>query len=231
MSKAQPSTACGALNRLFQAYGKKRLLKKNEQIIPLLENPKCLYLVVLGSMRVSLSNPEGDGVMCISHLKPGDMFGEQGAFDSAPMQYATASIQARCNVELLCLTHEELKRAALNAPSIYSELSAHINTRLGETTDKLLQLLFDDLEQRCYKSLVEITRLPDALTHPDGMQISLTRIELAQMTGCTRESAGRAIKRLRDQGLIEARGSKIVVRGIRHGLPFDAQQRARTVCV
>ncbi|MEN1416714.1 cyclic nucleotide-binding domain-containing protein [Pseudomonas aeruginosa] len=97
MSKAQPSTACGALNRLFQAYGKKRLLKKNEQIIPLLENPKCLYLVVLGSMRVSLSNPEGDGVMCISHLKPGDMFGEQGAFDSAPMQYATASIQARCN--------------------------------------------------------------------------------------------------------------------------------------
>ncbi|MEN1416851.1 hypothetical protein AAIG96_33920, partial [Pseudomonas aeruginosa] len=71
------------------------------------------------------------------------------------------------NVELLCLTHEELKRAALNAPSIYSELSAHINTRLGETTDKLLQLLFDDLEQRCYKSLVEITRLPDALTHPD----------------------------------------------------------------
>ncbi|MGO0665342.1 cyclic nucleotide-binding domain-containing protein [Pseudomonas aeruginosa] len=230
MSKAQPSTTCTALERLFQAYGKKRSLKKNEQIIPLLENPKRLYLVVQGSMRVSLSNPGGDGVMCINHLKPGDMFGEQGAFDSAPMQYATASIQARCKVELLCITHDELKRATLNSPSIYRELSAHINTRLGETTDKLLQLLFDDLDQRCYKSLVGITRLPDALTHPDGMQISLTRIELAQMAGCARESAGRAIKRLRDQGLIEVRGSKIVVRGIRHGLPFDAQQRARTVC-
>lgn len=230
MSKAQPSTAASALNRLFQAHGKKRSLKKNEQFIPLLEIPKCLYLVVQGSMRVSLSNPEGDGVICISHLKPGDMFGEQGAFDSAPMQYATASVQARSNVELLSLSHDELKRGALNAPCIFGELSSHINTRLGETTDKLLQLIFDDLEQRCYKSLVEITRLPDALTHPDGMQISLTRIELAQMTGCTRESAGRVIRRLREQGLIEASGSKIVVRGIRHGLPFDKQQRANPAC-
>lgn len=177
-----------------------------------------------------LSHPESDGVLCISHLKPGDMFGEQGVFDSTPMQYATASIQARSEVELVYLTHDDLKRAAKETPSIYSELSTHINKRLSETTDKLIQMLFDDVDQRCYKSLIEITRLPDALTHPNGMQISLTRIELAQMAGCTRESAGRSIKRLRDQGLIEARGSCIVVNGIRHGLPFEVGARTREAC-
>lgn len=230
MSQAQPSTACSALDRLFKACGRKRKLKKNAQAIPLLDSPKTLCLVVQGSLRVILSNPESDGVLCISHLRPGDMFGEQGVFDSTPMQYATASIQARTDVELLYLTHDDLKRAAKQTPSIYYELSTHINKRLSETTDKLIQMLFDDVDQRCYKSLIEITRLPDALTHPNGMQISLTRIELAQMAGCTRESAGRSIKRLRDQGLIEARGSCIVVNGVRHGLPFEAAARTRAAC-
>jgi CRP/FNR family cyclic AMP-dependent transcriptional regulator len=62
------------------------------------------------------------------------------------------------------------------------------------------------------------------------MQISLTRIELSQMTGCTRESAGRALKALRDKGMIEANGSRIVVYGIRHGLPINTKPRTGTAC-
>jgi len=87
-------------------------------------------------------------------------------------------------------------------------------------------MVFDDLEQRCYKSLVELTRLPDALTHPRGMQISVTRIELAQMTGCNRESAGRVLRILNDKGLIEANGngSQIVVHGVRHGIATALRQ-------
>ncbi len=231
MSQAQPSTACSALERLFKTSGKSRKLKKNAQVFPFLDSPKTLCLVVQGSLRIVLHNPENDSALCINNLKPGDIFGEQGLFDSAQMLYATASIQARTNVELVCLAHEDLKQAAKKLPNLYGEISSHINKRLSETTEKLIQMLFDDVDKRCYKSLIEITRLPDALTHPSGMQISMTRIELAQMAGCTRESAGRAIKRLRDQGLIEARGSCIVVNGIRHGQPFEPAPCVRTACV
>lgn len=188
-------------------------------------------MVDQGSLRVALSNSDSEGVVCISHLKPGDIFGEQGLFDSTPVHLATATIQARTEVHLLWVTHDELKRAASSLPSIYAELSSLINQRLGETTEKLLQLVFDDLEQRCYKSLVEITRLPDSLTHPDGMQISLTRIELAQMAGCNRESAGRILRGLRTKGLIEASGSRIVVLGIRHGEPIKIKSSEATTCV
>ncbi|MFL1449389.1 cyclic nucleotide-binding domain-containing protein [Pseudomonas tritici] len=205
-------------------------MKKRDIMIPFLESPKCLFLVVKGCLRVALSNSESDGVVCINHLKPGDMFGEQGLFDIAPMQLATASVQARCDAHLLCITHDDLRSAAAGAPSIYTELSSHINTRLGETTEKLLQLLFMDLEQRTYQSLVEITKLPDAITHPDGTLVSLTRIELGQMVGVNRESAGRALRGLKDKGLIEATGSQIVVRGIRNGEPLVHKTVLRPVC-
>lgn len=230
MSQAQLSSA-SALQRLLLACNKKRKLKKRDVVIPYLEGQRCLYMVAQGCLRVALTNAESEGVVCISHLKPGDIFGEQGLFDSAPAPLATATIQARTDVQLLWVTHDDLKRAAYNHPSIYAELSSLINQRLGETTDKLLQLVFDDLEQRCYNSLVELTRLPDALTHPDGMQISLTRIELAQMASCNRESAGRVLRGLRTKGLIEASGSRIVVMGIRHGEPIKSRSTEASACV
>lgn len=230
MSKAQLSNV-SALERLFLTCSRKRMLRKKDVVIPYLEGERCLYMIAQGSMRVALTNSESEGVVCISHLKPGDIFGEQGLFDSTPLQLATATIQARTDVQLLSVSHDEIKRAASGVPSIYTELSSLINQRLGETTEKLLQLVFDDLELRCYKSLVEITRMPDALTHPDGMQISLTRIELAQMAGCNRESAGRVLRALRTKGLIEASGSRIVVIGVRHGEPVRPRSSEVATCV
>jgi CRP/FNR family transcriptional regulator, cyclic AMP receptor protein len=218
VSNAHIAIAAFGLQKLFTVNSKKRFLKKRELIIPFLESPKCLFMVQKGSLRVALSNTQSDGVVCVSHLKPGDLFGEQGLFDSVPMHLAMATFQARTDVELLCITHQDLKRAASSDSSVYAELSTHINSRLGETTAKLLQLVFEGLEQRCYQSLVELTRLPDALTHPEGMQISVTRIELAQMTGCNRESAGRVLKALAEKGQINASGSRIIVYGIRHGV-------------
>ena len=231
MSRAHISYAPAALVQLFKGCSRKRLLKKSDWITPYLETPKCLFMVLKGTLRVALSNSQNDGIVCIRHLKPGDVFGEQGLFASAPMQLATAAIQARSDVELVAVTHEDLKRAAQIDSRLYAELSTHINERLGETTDKLMQLVFDNLEQRCYQSLVEITRLPDAMTHPDGMQITVTRIELAQMIGCNRESAGKALKALRDKGMIEVTARTIVVYGIRHGLAVSVKRDEVMECV
>lgn len=231
MSNAQLSNAAGALNHLFMACKKSRTLKKRETLIPCLDSPRHLYKVTKGSLRVLLTNVDCDGVICIGHLLPGDLFAEQGLFETAPLHLATATFEARAETHLLSVSHADLQRAAVAAPSIYTDLSSIINQRLGDTTEKLLQMVFEDLDQRCFKALIELTRLPDALTHPLGMQINVTRIELAQMTGCNRESAGRALRTLHEKGLIEAQGngSRIVVLGIRHGLPV-ALRKAATPC-
>ncbi|TQE99952.1 MAG: transcriptional regulator Crp, partial [Spiribacter salinus] len=56
---------------------------------------------------------------------------------------------------------------------------------------------------------------PDAMTHPDGMQLKITRIELGRLVGCSREMVGRVLRQLEADRLISARGHTIVVHGAR----------------
>ena len=62
---------------------------------------------------------------------------------------------------------------------------------------------------------MEWCKEPDALTHPDGMQIKISRTELGKIVGCSREMVGRVMKNMEQQGLITAKGKTIVVFGAR----------------
>lgn len=54
---------------------------------------------------------------------------------------------------------------------------------------------------------------PDAMTHPDGMQIKITRQEIGRIVVCSREMVGRVLKELESQGLISVSGKTMVVYG------------------
>ena len=53
------------------------------------------------------------------------------------------------------------------------------------------------------------------MTHPDGMQIKITRQEIGRIVGCSREMVGRVLKTLEDQGLVAVKGKTMVVFGTR----------------
>ncbi len=53
------------------------------------------------------------------------------------------------------------------------------------------------------------------MTHPDGMQIKITRQEIGRIVGCSREMVGRVLKTLEDQGLVLVKGKTMVVYGTR----------------
>jgi CRP/FNR family cyclic AMP-dependent transcriptional regulator len=53
------------------------------------------------------------------------------------------------------------------------------------------------------------------MTHPDGMQIKITRQELGKIVGCSREMAGRVLKTLEENGLVSVSGKTMVVYGTR----------------
>jgi CRP/FNR family cyclic AMP-dependent transcriptional regulator len=72
-----------------------------------------------------------------------------------------------------------------------------------------------DVEGRVARTLLDLTREPDAITHPDGMQLYITRQEISRIVGCSREMAGRVLKGLEDKKLITAHGKTIVVFGAR----------------
>ena len=53
------------------------------------------------------------------------------------------------------------------------------------------------------------------MTHPDGMQIRITRQEIGRIVGCSREMVGRVLKVLEEQRLIAVKGKTMVIMGAR----------------
>ena len=87
--------------------------------------------------------------------------------------------------------------------------------RLRNTTRKVSDLAFLDVTGRVARTLLELSKEPDALTHPEGMQIKITRQEIGRIVGCSREMVGRVLKTLEDQGLVTVSGKTMVVYGTR----------------
>jgi CRP/FNR family cyclic AMP-dependent transcriptional regulator len=68
---------------------------------------------------------------------------------------------------------------------------------------------------RIASTLLELCNEPDAITHPDGMQIKITRQEIGRIAVCSREMVGRVLKTLEKQEIVSAKGKTMVVYGTR----------------
>jgi CRP/FNR family cyclic AMP-dependent transcriptional regulator len=100
-------------------------------------------------------------------------------------------------------------------PEILFELGSQMADRLRSTTRKVGDLAFLDVTGRVARTLLDLCKQPDAMTHPDGMQIKITRQEIGRIVGCSREMVGRVLKTLEDQGLVRVKGKTMVVFGTR----------------
>ena len=94
-------------------------------------------------------------------------------------------------------------------------LGTQLAQRLLQTSRKVQHLAFLDVAGRIANTLRDLCKQPDAMTHPDGMQIRYTRQEIGRIVGCSREMAGRALKHLEEQKEISVKGKTIVVFGTR----------------
>ena len=99
-------------------------------------------------------------------------------------------------------------------PSGYDNPYLHVciyYRRLEKTTQKVGDLAFLDVTGRVARALLDLCNEPDAMTHPDGMQIKITRQEIGRIVRCSREMVGRVLKTLEEQGLVTVKGKTMVV--------------------
>ena len=178
----------------------------------------CLYYIIQGSVSVQAENETGDEII-LAHLNDGDFFGEAGLFDADPdhddQSRRTAWVIARSKCTIAEIGYEQFRQLVSKDPEILFLLSSQIFNRLRKTSLKVRDLIFLDVKGRIAHCLLELSKEPDAMTHPDGMQIKTTRQDIAKMVGCSREMAGRVLKELEDENLISAHGKTIVVFGTR----------------
>ncbi|MBB1360667.1 MULTISPECIES: cAMP-activated global transcriptional regulator CRP [Shewanella] len=176
------------------------------------EESDTLYYIVKGSVAVLIKDEEGKE-MILSYLNQGDFIGELGLFEEQSER--TAWVRAKQACEIAEISYKKFKQLIQVNPEILMKLSAQMAYRLQSTSQKVGDLAFLDVAGRIAQTLLHLAKQPDAMTHPDGMQIKITRQEIGQIVGCSRETVGRILKMLEEQNLIQAHGKTIVVYGTR----------------
>ncbi|MEF2147655.1 cAMP-activated global transcriptional regulator CRP [Luteimonas sp. FXH3W] len=176
-----------------------------------------MYYVISGS--VSLIAEESDGrELVLGYVGPGEIVGELGLFIQTEQR--EVALRSRTPCELAEISHERFyellqTKLAPDAPRLLYGLAAQISNRLLETTRKAARLAFLDVTDRILRALHDLAREPEALSHPDGTQLRVSRQELSRLVGCSREMAGRVLKKLQLEGKLHARGKTIVLYGTR----------------
>jgi CRP/FNR family cyclic AMP-dependent transcriptional regulator len=171
-----------------------------------------LYYIVEGSVSVIVEDIKGKEIV-LAYLNPGDFFGEIGLFDDQHKR--SAFVRAKTKCEIAKVSYEHLKSLQSIFPVILFNIASQLAIRLRKTSRKVSDLAFTDVQGRVARTLLELCKEPDAMTHPDGMQIKITRQELGRIVGCSREMVGRVLKSLEENHLITASGKTIVVFGTR----------------
>jgi len=123
----------------------------------------------------------------------------------------TAWVKAKTDCEVAELSYRKFIDLNRNDSGMLYELATQLADRLDKTTQKVGDLAFMDVTGRVARTLLDLCNEPDALTHPDGMQIKITRQEIGRIAGCSREMVGRVLKTLEIQGLVSVKGKTMVV--------------------
>lgn len=195
----------------FLAHCHRRRYPAKSTIIYAGDRCESLYFIMRGSVTVLIEDDEGRE-MIVAYLNDGDFFGEMGLFDQ---DTRSAWVRTKTECEVAEISYSKFQELTRQHPEFLFALATQMAVRLRNTTRKVGDLAFLDVTGRVARTLLDLCNEPDAMTHPEGMQIKITRQEIGRIVGCSREMVGRVLKTLEEQGLVSVKGKTMVVYGTR----------------
>src|SRR5690606_4082446 len=146
-----------------------------------------LYYVVSGSVSIIAGGDDGRELV-LGYYGPGEFVGEVGRFietDSREGRLRTSAAS-----ELAANSDERLPQLMLgspaaDAPRLLYSIGVQLSRRLLTTSRKASRLAFLDVTDRIVRTLHDLAREPDAMSHPQGTQLRVSRQELARLVGCS----------------------------------------------
>ncbi|HIG40114.1 MAG: cAMP-activated global transcriptional regulator CRP [bacterium] len=195
----------------FLAAAHRRKYPRGSTIIYAGEESNSIYYITKGSVTVFIEDESGREII-VAYLNESDFFGEMAMFGD---RVRSAWVKAKTECEVAELGYLKFAELSKRDSGMLYHLATQLVERLGKTTRKVSDLAFLDVTGRVARTLLDLSKEPDAMTHPDGMQIKVTRQEIGRLVGCSREMVGRVLKTLEEQGLVSVKGKTMVVFGTR----------------
>jgi len=212
MNLIKPSLSEKTLSSFLSCCVRRKIPKKG--IIFRKGDPaKSLHYIIDGSVTISIADEDGHEVI-LAYLHKGEFIGEIGLFINDTER--SAMVRARTECELAEINYDrfnELVKKELREQhaEILNVVGFQLSQRLLKTSDRINLLTSMDVAGRIARTLLDLCHEPQAMTHPKGTQIHMSRQEIGRIVSCSRETVGRVLKSMTEEGMIEVKGMDIVV--------------------
>ena len=147
----------------------------------------------------------GDRLICISLTGPGQFAGLSSVFGSPEYRYSASAIE---NTEALMIRKEALEKAIATNGRFATELFKTLSVDLLQISEKLVNFSMKQLPGR----VADLLRyFSDEVFMSDDFTVPLTRQELAELIGTTKESLIRTLNEFKHDKIIDLDGKRIQI--------------------
>ncbi len=214
---ASPLTPDAATIERFLAHCHRRRYPARADVFRPGDPAGTLYYVVNGSVSI-ITEEDDDRELVLGYFGTGEFVGEMGLFVESDRREVILRTRTQC--ELAEISYERIHQLFMgslssDAPRLLYSIGSQLSRRLLDTSRKASRLAFLDVTDRIVRTLHDLAREPEAMSHPQGTQLRVSRQELARLVGCSREMAGRVLKKQQADGTLHARGKTVVLYGTR----------------
>ena len=194
--------------REMESVVRERSFRKNEVIFHAHEAGSALFVIKRGRVKISMDDRSGKEVI-LRILEAGDFFGEMSLLDGQPRSATVSSLEP-CLA--LILSRDQFLRFITRHPEVVMKMLTTLSQRLRKADEKISRLVFADAYEKVASVLMEVIeerKIP--LNIGTEIPLSLTRKELADLAGLSRETLTRVIADFQRAGLVRIEGRRIAV--------------------
>lgn len=207
-----PPLSSETLNH-FLTYCKRRKFPKKGVVFREGDPADNLYYILDGSVAVTSTDEDGREIV-FTYLHKGEFIGEIGLF--IMHKDRSAMVRARTECELAEISYAQFDVLAKKElrdyhAEILNIVGFQLSERLLKSSTRINLLTSMDVAGRIARTLMDLCHEPHALSHPEGTQIHISRQEIGRIVSCSRETVGRVLKQMNEDGMIEVKGMDIVV--------------------
>jgi CRP/FNR family cyclic AMP-dependent transcriptional regulator len=176
-----------------------RRLKKDTAIFHEHDPAAAFYLVKHGRVKIFKPSREGrEQILAI--LGEGQIFGDVPVFDGGPYPASAATMD---DSEIYLIRSDDFRALLLRHPDIALKVIKVLGQRLRQAMELVRDLSFKQAPHRLAGLLLKLAR-EQHKSLEDGVKVnlSMSRQEIAEVVGTSRETVTRELKKMEHAGLI-----------------------------
>ena len=190
-----------------------------------MQGDQARHMYVLTQGRVKLTQVSTDGQQVgLRMITPTQMFA--GIAILSPQKGYPVSAEAMEDSSALAWEGTDLRSLADRYPALSLGVMDVMRGYIEEMQSRFRELSTERVERRVARALLRLTMQTGKKLEDGGIEIAISRQDLAEMSGTTLFSASRILSEWERQGLIEAGRGRVVIRKP-HGLVSIAEDLAK----